>query len=244
MYFIRLDDACEYMNLKKWNQMELLLDKYNIRPLVGIIPDCKDPKMKGTYPKYIDFWRREKKWEEKGWAIALHGYQHLYVSKNGGINPVNQKSEFAGVSLGIQKNKIKKGIWILNKHNIFPTVFFAPAHTFDNNTLIALKEESSINIISDTIASNIYYKDNFWYVPLQSGACRKLPVNVATFCYHPNTMKDSDFRQLETFIVNNKNMFSDFSKLDFSQRRKLGAYDRLLRRTYFIMRKIRDGVER
>ena len=34
-------------------------------------------------------------------------------------------------------DEIKK---LFNNHGIDPKVFFAPSHTFDNNTLIAIKE--------------------------------------------------------------------------------------------------------
>lgn len=37
----------------------------------------------------------------------------------------------------------------MNSHGIDPTVWIAPAHSFDKNTLIALKLETNIRIISD-----------------------------------------------------------------------------------------------
>lgn len=43
--------------------------------------------------------------EKKGWIIALHGYEHVFETTSGGINPVNNKSEFAGVNLEKQKKK-------------------------------------------------------------------------------------------------------------------------------------------
>ena len=44
-YYIRLDDACEKMDVKNWARMEEILDRHRIAPLVGIIPHCEDPKM-------------------------------------------------------------------------------------------------------------------------------------------------------------------------------------------------------
>lgn len=38
-YILRLDDASDYMDVKKWQRMEELLDRHGIKPLVGIIPD-------------------------------------------------------------------------------------------------------------------------------------------------------------------------------------------------------------
>ena len=42
-YVIRLDDACPTMNHANWNRMEYLLDKYSVRPIVGVIPENQDP---------------------------------------------------------------------------------------------------------------------------------------------------------------------------------------------------------
>lgn len=60
MYIIRLDDACEKRDIKKWDRIEKILDKYNVKAIVGIIPNCKDPDM----DKYLiddDFWKLVKK---------------------------------------------------------------------------------------------------------------------------------------------------------------------------------------
>ena len=43
-YLIRLDDACPYMDRVKWQRMENILDKYGVKPLVGIIPANADLK--------------------------------------------------------------------------------------------------------------------------------------------------------------------------------------------------------
>ncbi|WP_431137541.1 DUF2334 domain-containing protein [Psychroserpens mesophilus] len=45
-------------------------------------------------------------------------------------------------------DKIKKGIEIFKKNNIETNIWVAPSHTFDLNTLIALKVESNITTIS------------------------------------------------------------------------------------------------
>lgn len=187
---MRLDDASEYMDVEKWQRMEDLLDKYHIKPIVGVIPNNQDPDMVGVYPKDEQFWEKVQRWKEKGWTIALHGYTHVFETREGGLNPVNDRSEFAGVPLERQKEKIRAGVRILREHGIEPEIFFAPAHTFDENTLIALKEESDIRIISDTIANDIYFENGFYFIPQQSGRVRKLPFKTVTFCYHPNMMKD------------------------------------------------------
>ena len=150
-YLLRLDDASDYMDVEKWQRMENLLDKYGIKPLVGIIPDNKDASLIYNYKQDLEFWNKAKNWKNKGWELALHGCYHKYTTKEGGINPVNKRSEFAGVSLDEQRKMIRHGIDILKQYGIVTNVFFAPSHTFDKNTLIALKEESNIRIISDLL---------------------------------------------------------------------------------------------
>lgn len=198
--FLRLDDACQKMNIEKWLEMEHLLDKYSIKPLVGVIPKCEDPDMK-AYAEISEFWDEiVPRWIEKGWILALHGYEHVFHTNDGGINPVNKRSEFAGLSLDTQKKKIRSGIAIMHSHGIEPNVFFAPAHTFDMNTLKALEEESNIRIISDTAANKPYNRWGFTFIPQQSGHVRKLPFATITYCYHPNLMKANDFQVLEEFL--------------------------------------------
>ena len=233
-YIIRLDDACEKCDIEKWDRIEQILDKYRVKPLVGVIPHCEDPMM-DQYEIDTEFWERVDSWISKGWIIAMHGYNHVYGTECGGINPVNKRSEFAGESLEVQKSKISKGVAIMREHGIDPKVFFAPAHTFDNNTLIALKECSNIRIISDTIANDIYTKYGFTFVPQQAGRVRKLPFRTVTFCYHPNTMNDDEFVRLEKFLKRYKN-YVPFPLEETT--RKLSIVDLLLNRLYFIRRKI------
>lgn len=228
-YIMRLDDAASRMNIENWNKMEQLLDECQIKPLVGVIPKCEDSEMQ-KYQKDDSFWDKVHLWEEKGWTIAFHGYNHVYTTKDGGINPVNQQSEFAGVPLEEQKLKIRLGLEIFKKHGIEPRVFFAPSHTFDENTIEALKSESDIRIISDTVANRPYQKYGMTFVPQQSGRVRKLPFKLVTFCYHPNLMKNVDFLILQNFIVENRENFIIFPLTEVN--RRLNLYDKCLQKLY------------
>ena len=226
---MRLDDACPKRDVAKWDRMEALLDKYGVKPLVGVIPDCKDPKME-QYVDDADFWtKRIKSWQEKGWQFALHGYNHVVRTDCGGISPVNKRSEFAGVPHEEQKQMIADGVAILRGHGINPKVFFAPAHTFDENTIKALLEVSDIRIISDTPANKPYSRCGMTFVPQQSGHVRKLPFNTVTFCYHPNTTSEQDFIHLEEFLKNNS--FEAFPLKESTN--KLSLLDKLLMRIYY-----------
>lgn len=237
---LRLDDAAERMDVDKWQSIEKMLDKYNIKPLVGVIPDCKDPMM-SNYGFDPDFWIKVHKWEEKGWIIAMHGYTHVYDSKDGGINPVNNKSEFSGHSLDEQRKRIKKAYLIFKMHKLSPKVFFAPSHTFDLNTLKALEMETDIRIISDTIARDVYSAYGFTMLPQQSGRVRCLPFRTVTFCYHPNTMSDEDFESLERYLQKKKEKFViDVNALD--SKRRYDLFDKVLKSSYFFMKKNRKRI--
>jgi len=63
----------------------------------------------------------------------------------------------------VQKQKIRDGYAILKEYGLTPKYFFAPSHTFDENTLVALKECSDIRIISDTIATKPYKKVTLFF---------------------------------------------------------------------------------
>ena len=235
-FILRLDDACEKRDVEKWNIMEKLLDRYGIKPLVGIIPHCEDPMME-QYHEDPDFWKRVKIWQSKGWSIALHGYNHVYSTQCGGINPIHQRSEFAGEPLDIQREKIRNGVAIFREHGIEPEIFFAPSHTFDENTLQALRVESNIRIISDTVATKPYKESGFVFVPQQSGKARKLPFAVTTLCYHPNQMRQAGFDGLEAFLRKNHSQFVSFPQEATS--RSKSALDKVLGKLYFLIKRIR-----
>lgn len=240
-YLIRLDDACPTMDSAKWQRIEDILDRYGVRPMVGIIPNNSDPK------QIIDnedseFWIKVKGWEHKDWAIALHGYDHCYISDKGleGLNPLWSRSEFSGVPYEIQKTKISKGIKIMRTHGIDPKYFFAPSHTYDMCTLRALKEESNIRIISDTIATTPYKYGEFAIIPQLGGHCRDMKIpGIWTFCLHPTAMNDAQFEAVEDFLKVHKDEFIAFSDLDLTNLSGKTLVGKLLSWAYFTMRKLK-----
>lgn len=238
-FLIRLDDACPTMSHEKWERMEMLLDKYSVQPMVGVIPHNEDPKQQ-IDSEDIDFWNKVLLWEKKEWVIALHGYNHVYSTKEGGINPLWQKSEFAGQTIEIQKDKIRKGVTILSSYGINPKYFFAPSHTFDENTLVALKEESEIRIISDCVAFKPFVYNDFIFIPQVFGHCIKLPFRgIYTFCFHPNTMSDKAFEELESFLKAHYNSFINWNEIDLCNVKTKSIADSLFSYIYFSYRRIR-----
>ena len=234
-YLIRLDDACPTMARAKWRRMEDILDRYGVIPMVGIIPKNEDPQQL-IDPEDIAFWNKVHAWEKKGWTIALHGYDHCYISRDGlkGLNPMWERSEFAGLPLEKQKEKIRNGVAIMRKHGINPRFFFSPSHTFDENTLVALREESDIRIISDTVSLMPYCRDDFVFIPQFGGQCREMMIGgIFTFCLHPSTMEDVSFKQIERFLNNHRQEFTTFDALDLAHLGQKRVIDKALSWLYF-----------
>lgn len=237
-YLLRLDDACETMDREKWSRVEDILDRYSIRPMVGVIPANKD-KDQFLNTADHDFWDKVREWQSKGWGIALHGYDHCCTTNDAGINPLWDRSEFAGVSLSEQKQKIRKGVRIFRSHGINPKYFFAPSHTFDLNTLEALLTESDIRIISDTIATKPYSWKGFSFVPQLGGKCREMKIpGVWTACLHPSTMTERDLDELKSFLSEHSDKFISFDDINYQGLKRKNLADILLSSLYFTRRKI------
>ena len=82
----------------------------------------------------------------------------------------------------------------------------------------------------------IYFENDFYFLPQQSGRVRKLPFKFVTFCYHPNTMRDNDFDELENFIKENRNKFNSLDIKNLTKRNK-NILDKFLSLLYFARRK-------
>ena len=74
---IRLDDIAENMNWDLMEKSELLFEKYQIKPILGVIPNNKDGDLL-SYPKKDNFWEQVRQWKNKGWEISMHGSTHVY----------------------------------------------------------------------------------------------------------------------------------------------------------------------
>lgn len=210
-YIIRLDDACPTMNSQKWERMEKLLDKYCVKPLIGIIPDNHDSSF--NWPRDNQFWEKARKWAEKGYTIALHGLHHKFQpsQKRKCFHLThNMNSEFAGVSLDKQRKMVAYGLSILREKGVPANSFFAPAHTFDKNTVKALIERKEILFISDGYALKPYKKvvegGEMTFIPSICDGPFDMPISgIYTFVFHPSVMTDNAFSRLEAFLEKNSN---------------------------------------
>lgn len=197
---IRFDDISQNMQWEFMERCEVLFDKYKIKPVLGVIPNNQDSELK-KYPKKENFWQIVKKWQSKGWTIAMHGYSHVYDSETykKDFFGYGGKSEFYGHTLEEQKNRIKKGIEIFKKNGIDIKIFFAPNHTYDENTFSALKQ-LGINEVIDGYGLLPYTYKEIKFIPQLFYKTIMLPFGVQSTQLHINYWNENDFEKFEKFL--------------------------------------------
>jgi predicted deacetylase len=199
-YLIRLDDACPTMSNKRWLEVEEILNRYGVSPLVGVVPLNRDPKL--IFDKAdIYFWDKVVRWQKQGWSIGLHGLHHLMrPTMADQILPFGKRSEFSGLTFEEQTKMIGKGYDELMQNGVRATAFIAPGHCFDNTTVDAVKAITPIRIISDGIAMKPYCFRGMSWIPVQLWRFRKMPVGIYTVCIHPNTMDNDQITKIDEQI--------------------------------------------
>jgi len=200
---LRFDDIAENMNWRLLDKCEKLFDEYKIKPVLGVIPNNMDEELL-SFPRKEDFWQKVRLWKSKGWEISMHGFNHLYdmdTNKND-LFKYGGKSEFFGHSKQRQKEKLKAGLEIFKKNGVKIRSFFAPNHTYDLNTLEALKE-LNIKIVIDGYGLKPYLKDDVKFIPQLFYKLFFLPFGIQSTQIHLNNWEDKDFNNFERFIKKN-----------------------------------------
>lgn len=201
-YIIRLDDICPTMHWENFAKLEKIFDQYQIKPIIGIIPDNRDPTLT-IDPAKNDFWYIMRGLVQKGWIIAQHGHTHQYSTKNGGLLNINNKSEFSTLPYQEQFEKIKAGKEILEKELGQDILWWmAPAHSFDKTTCQVL-DALGFKYITDGIAIFPFRKYNLIWVPQQIWGPKPKLFGTWTICIHPNSIDTFFLEKLEKFLQGN-----------------------------------------
>lgn len=212
---IRMDDISPNMDWVKFNRFKATLDAHNIKPLIGVVPDNADPHLdimkssaeaeavevreKAQGPQ--DFWGDVKELQDSGWTIAMHGMSHVYTTKKGGLFPLNSFSEFAGLPYDEQLELLGYGVDIFNQNGLETDIFMAPAHSYDANTLKALKG-LGFTKVTDGFGNAPYDYKGMTFYPISFKRSRTLRGGdgFSTFVYHTNEMKEQDFLNFEKLL--------------------------------------------
>ena len=169
---LRFDDICPTMNWKQWNKAKSLLDSIGATALLGVIPNNQDPDLLINEPRE-DFWEYIKQLQQQGYTIAMHGYQHVFDINASGLSTPKKHSEFAGHTYEEQNRRICEGKRILKEHGIETDVFFAPAHSYDDNTLKALAA-NGFKYVSDGKSQKPYKRHGIICFPEYTGGLPSL----------------------------------------------------------------------
>lgn len=236
---VRMDDITPDMNWDNFNFFRELFEETGITPLLGIVPENRDPKLCcGT--AHEDFYEVMKGLQQEGYCLAMHGFHHMYTTKKGGIFPLNNYSEFAGIGYERQKEMLMRGRQILKKHGIESNIFMAPAHSYDHNTLKALKEVGFTKITDGFGEAPYVYRGIIFYpISFHLGRSLKQKTGVTTMVLHANTVTEAEKeRYTRIFREYGKHMisYSEYLEMEPGARNvfgRLGEY--LLAKCKFIL---------
>ena len=208
---IRIDDVNENMDWQLMQKIEKLFDEHSIKPVLGVIPNNKDQSF-STFEKNENFWSRVRDWKKKNWEIEMHGNSHVYdTSCEGKKDYFNHGggSEFYGHSLETQINRIEKGLEKFKKENIEIKSFFAPNHTYDENTFIALKKCGIFQVL-DGYGLMPYQEKDIYFIPQLFNKILILPFGIQSTQIHLHDWQNNDFQNFKDFIKKNVNKIISF----------------------------------
>ena len=209
---IRMDDITPDMDWAKFLRFKELCDLYQVKPLIGVVPQNQDSMLSIDEPRK-DFWEYILQLEKEGWIIAQHGCTHIYSTNKKGCFPLNAISEYAGISYEEQLASLQKGKKLLEEHKVYTDIFMAPAHSYDMNTLKALKA-CGFTKLTDGFGDSPYIWKELIFYPISFKQSTSLKKNkgYTTFVVHANTMNDKDFERYEKLFEEYRDRLISFDE--------------------------------
>jgi predicted deacetylase len=204
-YIFRMDDIAPGMDWNRFWALMQLFRRYEIKPLLGIVPDNRDPNLErcSRYPRFWETLRELVEADEID--VAQHGYQHILIHRpkasllGPSVGIRKEVSEFAGDPYYDQFFRIREGRRILLQQGINTSYWMAPNHSYDTTTLKALRD-NGFTTVSDGIALFPFSTNGLVFVPQTSWRPRWMPFGVHTICLHTNTIIPHQVQQLRTFL--------------------------------------------
>jgi predicted deacetylase len=200
-FIIRVDDICPTMGWDRFNKFANTLLEIGAPCLIGVVPDCRDPKLAYSPPR-DDFWDVIRKLKASGWTIAQHGYTHVYDCQSRDWLGLMRKSEFAGHNLETQSGRLRAGAKILAEEGVSSDIFMAPSHAFDATTVRALRE-TGFRFVTDGAALWPYEEDGLVFVPQLFAHPRHFGIGIYTLCCHFDMIDERRFQEILSFVKAN-----------------------------------------
>lgn len=235
---VRLDDITPDMDWERFLKFKAILDKYQVKPLIGVVPDNRDENLKGSQKGApADFWTYVKELQKEGWVIAMHGYRHIYSTDKGGVFPLNNFSEFAGLAYEEQEKMLADGKRILAEKGIETDVFMAPAHSYDKNTIKALIK-TGFNKMTDGFGDCPYQWKGIIFYPIsfRLSDTLKKKTGFSTMVIHTGTIKDNEWERYENYFQREDVTWISYEEYMKQPVKKQGCFGRTME---FVMAKLK-----
>lgn len=228
-YLLRFDDLCPTIKPVGWERCVKLIEEFEIRPILAIVPENRDPHLENSLAD-PEFWATLRTMESAGSTAAVHGYRHLCHSLGNSMLKLHPETEFAGVDFATQKRWIREGFRILEDQGLHPRLWVAPRHGFDRNTLQALRSVG-VDHISDGFARFPHRCHGLTWIPQQLWGPVQKSKGLWTICIHPHSIEVSDFEALRRFLENHRDQVTSFDRVvrEFEPKR-LGLWETIFYR--------------
>ena len=225
-YLLRFDDVCPTMARERFERFMDITERYEIRPILAVVPDNRDPELIIDTPD-PHFWARMRDLQSGGATIALHGFRHVCQSRGRSYLGLHAETEFAGVPEETQAEWIGSGLEILRQHGLSPRLFVAPRHGFDSSTLRALVA-AGMPFLSDGFATRPFTRGGVVWIPQQLWEPVTKPHGLWTICLHTNTASIHLEDKLAMFLDRFADQFTTFDEvISISRARELYWNERI-----------------
>ena len=245
---IRMDDITPQMDWERFLTFKAILDEYQIKPLLGIVPDNYDSQLNtNTQEEHPEFWSYMRELQSQGWILAMHGYRHMYSTQKGGLFPLNNFSEFAGLPFAEQREMIADGKRILNEKGIMTDIFMAPAHSYDINTLKALIEAGFTKMTDGFGKAPYQYRGmTFYPISFKMSSSLKQKEGTTTMVIHAATMTDADMQRVRGYLAQTGSIqwisYEDYLKMPALKRTAIGgAWEHIVAKMKFYLVRMRGS---
>jgi predicted deacetylase len=223
-YLVRFDDICPTMNWSVWARVEAMLRRLELRPILAVVPDNRDPQLVAG-PPHAEFWDQVRRWQSWGWTIGLHGSRHVYETRVPGLIGLNARSEFAGVPESRQAEHLDHAIEIFRQQGVRADCWVAPGHSFDSTTVRLLRSRGIMRISDGHFLRPVLWHGCTW-LPQQLWRFRSMPFGVWTVCYHHNGFDEAMLHRLESDLLRYRSQIVGFDEALSHEVRPCGLVDR------------------
>jgi predicted deacetylase len=196
-YIIRFDDFFVGMERRSLHRIAEYLLADAIPAIIGVVPAWQDDMPVSEPVGHDELWETVRTLQEHGCEIALHGcYHKLFAHRN--LLQVNNYGEFAGLDFQEQKARLQLGLEVFAAQKVACRMFMPPAHSFDLNTIRALREVG-IPLVTDGKSFYPFLWDGVLFLPQISSDFREFRWGLITICLHPQWMTDELYARLAAF---------------------------------------------